>query len=343
MENIKHIQETEQVSAARVVQAAEIPPSTYWRWEKNLAAGQPAVHEPGPKPTGPLDMEALMDEILALAHGRERTHGTGALYEEHRDAISRRDLQELVAETRHDLNAAKDQATRHLEWHLPGSVWATDTVEIKIGDEKYYIQTIRDLASRYIITPYFTHTPTDEENAHALEKAFKCHGAPLLLKRDNGKNENGTAVAAVLAKWHVMPLNSPVAYPQYNGSVERAQDEIQKELAAAAIPTPCASEHAAAHIARAAHELNHNPREVIGGECACIRFHNGKKRAKVTLTQREEVKRKIVKIAADILAETGDRTKADAPKAWRKAVEKWLLETGQVTEKTEDVLPTLAA
>lgn len=343
VKNIKYIKSTEQVSTAQVVQAAEISPTTYRRWEGNLADGQPAVHEPGPKPTAPLDMEALMDEIGSLAHGRERTHGTGALYEEHRDAISRRDLQELVAEVRDDINAAKDQATRHLEWHLPGSVWATDTVEIKIGDEKYYIQTIRDLASRYIITPYFTHTPTDEENAQALEKAFKYYGAPLLLKRDNGKNENGSAVAKLLADWHVIPLNSPVAYPQYNGSVERAQDEIQQELARVRIPTPCAPEHAAAHIARAAHELNHNPRDVIGGECACIRFHNGKKRAKVTLKQREEVKRKIMEIAVGILDETGGQTKVEIQKTWRKAVEQWLLETGQVTEKTKDVLPSLAA
>ena len=343
VENIQHIQSTEQVSAAQVIQAAEIPPTTYRRWEKNLAVGQPAVHEPGPKPTGPLDMEALMDEISTLAHGRERTHGTGALYEEHRDAISRRDLQELVAETRDAINAAKDQATRHLEWCLPGSVWATDTTEIKIGDAKYYVQTIRDLASRYTITPYLNHVPTDEEVAHMLEEAFKRYGAPLFLKRDNGKNENGTAVAAVLAAWHVIPLNSPVAYPQYNGSVERAQDEIQKQLAAAVIPTPCAPEHIAAHIARAAHELNHNPRAVIGGECACIRFHNGKKRATVTLKQREEVKRKITEIAVGILKKTGGQAKAEIQKAWRKAVEKWLLETGQVTEKTEDVLPSLAA
>ena len=343
MENIKHIQSIEQVSAAQVVQAAEIPPTTYRRWKKNLAVGQPAIHEPGPKPTGPLDMEVLMDEIHALAHGRERTHDTGALYKEHRDAISRRDLQELVAEVRDDINAAKDQATRHLEWHLPGSVWATDTVEIKIGNEKYYIQTIRDLASRYIITPNLSHVPTDDEVARFLADAFRKYGAPLFLKRDNGKNENGSAVAKLLADWHVIPLNSPVAYPQYNGSVERAQDEIQKELAAAVIQTPCAPEHAAAHIARTAHELNHNPRDVIGGECACIRFHNGKKRAKVTLKQREEVKRKIMEIAVGILDETGGQAKVEIQKAWRKAVEIWLLETGQVTEKTKDVLPSLAA
>lgn len=343
MENIRHIQEIEQVSAACVVQAAEIPPTTYRRWAENLADGQPAVREPGPQPICPYDMEVLMDEVRALAHGRERTRGTGALYEKHRNKITRRKLQQLVAEARDEKNAAKDEATRHMEWLNPGSVWATDTVEIKIGDKKYYVQTIRDLASRYIITPHLSHVPTDEEVASMLEEAFRKHGAPLFLKRDNGSNENGLAVAAVLARWHVIPLNSPVAYPQYNGAVERAQDEIQKALALVQIPMPCAPEHAAAHIARAAHEINHNPRDIIGGECACIRFHNRKTGAKVTLRQREEVKKKIMERAVAILAETGDRSKADAPRAWRKAVEKWLLETGQVTEKTKDVLPSLAA
>lgn len=343
MENIRHIQETEQVSAARVVRAAEIPPTTFNRWEQNLAEGHPSVREPGPTPTGPYDVEELMDKIRALSHGRERTRGTGELIEEYEDLASRRTIQAGVREVRGKINAAKDRATRHLEWHIPGSVWATDTTETVVGGKKYYVQTIRDLASRYIITPHLNHIPTDEEVARMLAEAFRCHGAPLFLKRDNGSNENGPKVAAVLADWHVLPLNSPVAYPQYNGAVERAQDEIQKKLAAADIPAPCTLEHAAAHIARAAHELNHSPREVIGGECACIRFHNGKTGAKVTLKQREEVKKKIMEIAADILAETGDRTKADAPKAWRKAVEQWLIQTGQVTEKTKDVLPSLAA
>ncbi|MDD4061494.1 MAG: hypothetical protein PHW08_12445 [Kiritimatiellae bacterium] len=72
----------------------------------------------------------------------------------------------------------------------------------------------------------------------------------------------------MLDAWCVMPLNSPVAYPQYNGAVEHAQDELQSLLAQAAIPSPCPPEHAAAHIGRAAHEINHNRRASLKGKCS---------------------------------------------------------------------------
>jgi hypothetical protein len=42
-----------------------------------------------------------------------------------------------------------------------------------------------------------------------LEQLFLQHGPPLVLKRDNGSNLNQQAVDEVLARYLVLPLNSP--------------------------------------------------------------------------------------------------------------------------------------
>jgi transposase InsO family protein len=340
VKTIAEIQQQEGIPAKQACQAAGVPYSTFRRWETRLDAGLIPVCEPGPKPTGPLELDQLMEYIRRLHHGRRRTQGTGELYEEFRDGISRRDLQKLVAQVRDSENEARDLLVRHFEWNHPGYIWATDTTEVVVGGKKHYVQTIRDLASRYTIAPCLDHVPTDEEVAQILEKQFRRHGAPLFLKRDNGSNENGPAVKRVLAKWLVIPINSPVAYPQYNGGGERAQDEIQKGLAALAIPFPCHPAHAAAYVGLVAHELNHNPRSCLEERCSCELFHHGKRRDIVTRRQRKEVAEELARCAVVILAEIEAPTERQTQKAWRLAVEEWLLKNGQIKEKNLDVLPS---
>ena len=337
---IEHIQQEERIPAIQACLAAGVPYATHKRWKARVLAGLPPVGKPGPCPVGPLDEDTLLEQIRALAHGFKRTHGTGKLYATWRPGISRRDLQVRVKVVRDEENAARAETTRHLEWIRPGSVWATDTTEVAVGGQKYHIQTVRDLASRYTLTPHTSHVPTDEENARMLEDQFRRYGAPLFLKRDNGSNENGPAIARVLAAWGIIPINSPVAYPQYNGAVERAQDEIQDALAADLIPAPCLPAHAAAHLGRVAHDLNHRRRASLRGRCACELFHPNRRHAIVTRGQRKEVAEELMQDAAVILAEVEVPTRRQAQKAWRLVVEDWLLNNGYVVEKTKAVSPS---
>ena len=69
--------------------------------------------------------------------------------------------------------------------------------------------------------------------ARHLESLFRSQGAPLLLKRDNGSVFNHNAVNEVLARWGVIPLNSPAYYAPYNGAIEQGIKELKKEMARA--------------------------------------------------------------------------------------------------------------
>jgi hypothetical protein len=71
-----------------------------------------------------------------------------------------------------------------------------------------------------------------EEISGYLTATFNRFGAPLFVKRDNGSNLNHTAVNDVLIEYFVMPVNSPVQYPPYNGAIEEAQTELKIGLEA---------------------------------------------------------------------------------------------------------------
>jgi hypothetical protein len=66
--------------------------------------------------------------------------------------------------------------------------------------------------------------------ARHLETLFLQHGAPLLLKRDNGSVFNQHAVNEVLASWRLIPLNRSAYYAPYNGAFEQGIRELKDEV-----------------------------------------------------------------------------------------------------------------
>ena len=79
---------------------------------------------------------------------------------------------------------------------------------------------VRDLASG----PQLLWLPVTDESADAaaagLEALFREHGAPLVLKSDNGSAFVAEEFGALLDRWGVWQLFSPPRTPRYNGSCE---------------------------------------------------------------------------------------------------------------------------
>jgi len=332
---VKEAKQRHGIGTAAVCAAAGLPCTTVKRWEARLDAGLAPVQPRGPQPVEPVDWAGLDERILALHHGRKRTRGTDALVAEYRGFVSRRKLRSMVAAARDEQNDQDAQATRHLQWHRPGAVWATDTTEIEFpGSGKFQAQTVRDLPSRYMFAPGTGHVPTGAEIAAWLESLFEEHGAPLFLKIDNAANENAPEVLALLRRWFVIPLNSPTYYPKYNGGIENGQDELQAAALAAFARSPGLSpEHHGLCASLGAHDLNHRHRDVLGGRCACPVFKPGRKRCMFPKRQRKEVAETITHNASVILGGIADPTVQQARRAWRIAAEQWLANAGIITEK----------
>ncbi len=309
-----------------ILSAARLPYPSFIRWRGRRKKDVPLVRQPGPPKVKPPDFRRIGLDIAQLSHGKVRTQGTGVLYARYASCVSRRELQRMVAMARHDLNAAQYQNLRRITWMVPNTAWSMDPCKYgqRAADEANMNQ-VQDLASRYKFEPMAGDVPGGEEISGYLTARFKQFGPPLLLKRDNGGNLNHVAVNEVLAEHFVLPLNSPIYYPPYNGAIEEAQAELKGGLAARLAYKPFPHEHLEAYAATVAHDLNHKPRPCLNGKNACQVYFAGKRT--FSKWERRDAYDWITNLQSDMLSCDGVQPQA----AWRIAVEAWLKMKGLIT------------
>ena len=109
-----------------------------------------------------------------------------------------------------------------LRWTKAETVWAMDFTRPPASvDGIYpYILAVRDLASGCQLASL----PCDSESAFvaaaALSSLFREHGAPLVMKSDNGSGFVSAKMAGLLEACGIVLLLSPPRTPRYNGSCE---------------------------------------------------------------------------------------------------------------------------
>jgi len=314
--------------------------STLMRWRARARRCEEPVRRPGPGPVGFRDWDQLQADIMALHHGRRRTRGTGALVRRYRGQLSRRDVALWVQHVRQSLTDQQAAETVRIEWRTPGMVWAMDGTELTgLGDGN--LQTVQDLGSRYKFPPLAADSLCGEDIAGYLDSLFHRFRPPLFLKRDNGGNQNHVAVNDVLATYAVIPVNSPCAYPQYNGGIEHAQGEFQRVLADLALGRPTLpEEHLEAYAAAAAARLNHQTRDCLGRRTACELFTAAQHSTMIDRRERKEVTDELIAMTAGYLELADDWRPVTAEKAWRLAVETWLLAHQAISVTPNRVSPT---
>src|SRR5262249_37763380 len=123
-------------------------------------------------------------------------------------AMARAELADLLRRYRRVWRKRRQRLLRVLHWLRPGSVWAMDFVEVPfLIDGSYkYVLAVRDLASGYVLL----WLPVSEQTAAvamaALAALFAEHGAPLVLKSDNGSGFHAELVTGLLSEAKVQPL-----------------------------------------------------------------------------------------------------------------------------------------
>lgn len=301
--------------------------SCFMRWRRRSIGGEEPVRRPGPSKVEPVDMQLLVKQVLVMNHHVQRTDGTGELYREHRDEISRRDLNALVREERERRKKERAERQYHIAWHVPRLVWAMDDTQYR-PDKQYpaaRMHNVQDLGSRFKFGPLVGLKPaTGPDIAAHLAELIDRYGPPLFLKRDNGGNLNHTEVDELLESMLILPLNSPCYYPQYNGSMERCQKEIKTILSRHA-KTPDA--FLAIQAEMDIHELNHTRRTDLKNTPWGV-FESGRDYARsFTRRKRKEVYDTIQSKTLELI----DTKSYKADVAWRRAVRAWLMEHRFIT------------
>jgi transposase InsO family protein len=181
-----------------------------------------------------------------------------------------------------------------------------------------------------------------ETVAGHLEQLFLRYGPPLVLKRDNGSNLNQQAVDALLARYLVIPLNSPPYYPPYNGGIECAIREMKTPLHKMILASgPIPESQVQSWAQMLASELNHNPRGCLEGQIACRVFQDTRSvRKAYTFRKRTKIFDCINDLTRALIRASAAHTQRQAEAARRLAVETWLQRNGVITiTKNKKVLP----
>jgi transposase InsO family protein len=136
--------------------------------------------------------------------------------------MPRVELENLVTRYRRVWRKRHQHAPYCLHWQTPGTVWAMDfTKAPRSIDGIYpYILAVRDLASHQQLLWLPVLDMTADTTIEALWMLFVLHGAPLVLKADNGSAFIADATADFLFPFGVNLLFSPPYTPGYNGSIE---------------------------------------------------------------------------------------------------------------------------
>ena len=139
------------------------------------------------------------------------------------------ELRDVLGVFRHLWAAhASALSARELYWHRPGTVWAMDFTKAHhaIDGTHGYLLAVRDLASGLQLAWRPLRSPDAAAVVAELRMLFTIHGAPVVLKSDNGSPFFAALTKALFATWQVWPLYSPPGMPCYNGSISRPASDL---------------------------------------------------------------------------------------------------------------------
>jgi hypothetical protein len=348
--------------------------STLMRWQQRQRSGQPLWQKPGPKKDAPSDWSALLQELQGLSGGRRRTRGTGLLYRRHAGWLSRRKLARLVKWFRQN----QLDSMKHIRWLKTGLAWSIDATEY--GADGTPIVPVQDLASRYRLPALAADRLNGAAVAAHLEQLFQQFTPPLFLKRDNGSPFNHYLVDEVMARYCVLPLNSPPYFPRYNGAIERGISELKRCLnqryadkvearhplkghsealkygspdpsrvnktrpgsnGEAAFLKSLAAANFQLTLENALHQLNHKRRRSLEGRTACTCFHDLRQRLRLTKHQRKDIFRLLCRQFWQTLKTVTPRNHHDYATHWRRTVETWLRRQGLISIRLNKKVSTI--
>lgn len=283
----------------------------------------------------PLPIHQLRCRLGALRHGNHRSGGVAGLHEDFAGSLSRRELNAVIARQRDRHKRRRRRALLRLTWHQPNLAWAIDATLLRTSPDDPGIRgvLVRDLASHFHFEPLLLEAESAEANLRWLHRLVDCHGPPLFLKRDNGSPFNTEEIDAFLASRGILPLNSPVRCPRYNGAIEHGIGSfkadfielLDPEIPIDAQPLVPRLVHAVTHL------RNASERRSLAGLTPAIAYHHVPRFAP-TAAQRRQTFEWISARVEDTLGtpwETSDHHARAA--AWRRAVAAWLRCQGLIT------------
>lgn len=216
------------VTLETAAQGLDLSTRTLYRWRQGWNTDRLASRPRG-RPCRCAAPE-VREDVVAFLDDRGPATGLPTL-QYHYPQVARAELIELLTAYRGDWRLAHIREQAELHWLRPGSVWAMDFSHPLVSIDGYLpaIFTVRDLGSQQQLLWLPVEDETTDTVIDCLHELFDEHGAPLVVKCDNGPAFVAQAMKQFLCDCSVVTLYSPPYAPWYNGAIERANRSL-KEL-----------------------------------------------------------------------------------------------------------------
>jgi transposase InsO family protein len=131
-------------------------------------------------------------------------------------------LAEALTDYRREVVSRDGYVVSMTRWLRPGVAWAMDFLNPPAPADGLHekILAVRDLGSGAHLLWLAMPAESGEGVRAALQALIWSHGAPLVVKSDNGSVFLEESVRALLRKRGIVHLLSPPYYPRYNGACE---------------------------------------------------------------------------------------------------------------------------
>lgn len=204
----------------QIAQRLRLSPRTLRQWHYERYASRPSL----PRTLGRPCLRSprgLRNDVLAVLDELGPATGVPTLRACF-PTMARAELEDLLRRYRRVWRKRHQQALHVLHWQVPGAVWAMDFSEAtyRVEGRDRYLLAVRDLASAQQLLWWPVPAINTEETLAALAYLFAAHGAPLVLKTDNGSPFCADATLGFLHQAGVITLFSPPRMPRYNGAIE---------------------------------------------------------------------------------------------------------------------------
>lgn len=115
---------------------------------------------------------------------------------------------------------------------MGNAVWSIDATHLdrKTSGEETKALSLHDDGSDEFVGIHAGPPPSSKDTAQLLIEAFEKRGAPLVVFSDNGAENIGDEVKAVLDQYRVVHLRSLPRTPTHNGRCERSHRDLKDVL-----------------------------------------------------------------------------------------------------------------
>lgn len=143
--------------------------------------------------------------------------------------LARRELYEVRARLEDAATVLDRVPITRTTWTRAGALWAMDHSDAgaAIDGARRHLLVVRDLASGFVLLALPCEAQDGATVRAALTHLFAEHGAPLVLKSDNGAAFVAAESEALLDRHGVLHLRSPAYTPSYNGACEAGIGSIE--------------------------------------------------------------------------------------------------------------------